>query len=240
METLPGLGSTHLAEPSEGSCNDNASRELNASRVFIPISLGNHYYTNSRLRRLCREIVDPSGFSLVFLCDQLRHLSYQIRGEVDYEEISNKVAAQLTQMRVTLSHCGFTTSGRLRILSWEDIASDDRIGTIEQKLEDLIAADQKIATQAKLNCDYFLRKFCGSGPVQRRTAEIQMRYLINETALSIYMNECIGFDFEAYRRGSGFVDFLYKKNPEEIKIISGGSARRKLLALETIWQEYLC
>jgi len=239
MEQLLGLTNPDQPRTTIGAVGQSMSGEFSACRMFIPISLGNHYYTNARLRRLFHEIADASAFSLVFLCDQLRHMSYLIRGETNNDDITSKVAAQLTQMRVTLSHCGFAASGKLRVLSWEDIAADARIDRIDQGLEGLIETDAEVAAQARLNCEYFLRKFCGSGPVQRKTAEIQMRYLVSETALSIYMNECIGFDYEVYRRGSGFVDFLYKTRPTQVKEISGGSARRTLLSLETLWQEYL-
>jgi hypothetical protein len=128
-------------------------------------------------------------------------------------------------------------SPKLSILSWEDVACDKRVERIGLALERLIDYDAEVSSQARLNCDYFLRKFCGCGPVQSKTTELQMQYLINETALSIYMNECLRYEYEVYRRGSGFVDFLYEARRDQIREITGGSARRKLLSLELVWKE---
>lgn len=222
-----------------GSAEPLRRVDVSADRLFIPISLGNHYYTNIRLRRLLDEFVRPSAFATVFLCDQLRHMSYQIQGKGSDEAIGEKVALQLAQMRVTLSHCGFTINSSLSILSWDDVCSDKRIDEISLAIERLVSSDNEVADKARLNCEYFLRKFCGGGPVQRKTSELQMNYLINETALSIFMNECIGYEYEVYRKGSGFLDYLYAARPDEVVGMSGGSARRKLLSLEVAWKEYL-
>lgn len=222
-----------------GSAEPQKRIDVSADRLFIPISLGNHYYTNIRLRRLFDEFVRPSSFATIFLCDQLRHMSYQIQGKGSDRTISKKVALQLAQMRVTLSHCGLTASSSLNVLSWDDVRSDNRIDEISLAIERLVSNDNEVADKARLNCEYFLRKFCGGGPVQRKTSELQMNYLINETALSIFMNECIGYEYEVYRKGSGFVDYLYAARPDEVVGMSGGSARRKLLSLEVAWKEFL-
>lgn len=230
------LGCCHpLRQP--GSTNGDERFDVTGSRLFIPMSLGNHYYTNERLRRLYHDFAKVSDSSLVFLCDHLRYLSYLIRGESNEEEIRNRVAAQVAQMKVTLAHCGFEPSEKLSIQCWEDIASDLRVAKITQKLEDLIRKDADVAKEAAISCEFFLRKFRGSGPTPERAAEIQKQYLVAETALSIYMNECVGFTYEVYRRGAGFVDFLYASKPQEVRFLSGGSANRRLLSLESIWQE---
>ena len=230
------LGCGHpLRQP--GCTSGSEGFDVSGSRLFIPMSLGNHYYTNERLRRLYHDFAKASDSSLVFLCDHLRYLSYLIRGESNEEDIRNRVATQVVQMKVTLAHCGFVPSEKLSIQCWGDIASDVRVAEITQKLEDLIRKDADVAKEASTSCEFFLRKFRGNSPTQKRASEIQKQYLVAETALSIYMNECVGFDYEVYRRGAGFVDFLYESKTEEIRSLSGGSANRKLLSLESIWQE---
>jgi hypothetical protein len=58
---------------------------VEGQNIFVPISLGNHYYSVPVLRRLVNDYIRPSNLSIILICDRLRFLSYLIRGEIDTE-----------------------------------------------------------------------------------------------------------------------------------------------------------
>src|SRR5258708_12045769 len=66
--------------------------------LFIPISLGNHYYSHDVLRRLMNDFIQPSNLSIIFLCDRLRFLSYLIRGEPDRHRITSNINIHVGQL----------------------------------------------------------------------------------------------------------------------------------------------
>ena len=104
-------------------------------------------------------------------------------------------------------------------------------------VEKKVANDDDVARQAALNCMEFLEKFPPTTQDIEKAMEIQKQYIISETALSIYVNECLHFDYEIYRKGAGFVDYLYSARDQEVRSMSGGSSRRYLVMLESVWQE---
>ena len=74
---------------------------------------------------------------------------------------------------------------------------------------------------------------------------LQRQYVIEETALSLYMTEMRGFNVEVYRRGMGFVDDCYRERLAELMALVGqvearppvhfhrGVARRRVPLLAT-------
>jgi tRNA-dependent cyclodipeptide synthase len=213
--------------------------DISDARLFIPISLGNHYYSKSRLRNLLQDIILPSAASTIFLCDQLRHLSYLIKGETDEVFVSKRVTSQLGEMRAMLSHCGYDEPTNLEILSWQTVANEPRLKQVEAGVNKVVQTDCTLSWQADIACRQLLNKFACHDISEEQGSQLQRQYLICETSLSIYMNECMGYDYEVYRREGGFIDFIYETRPEEVRRISGGSAKRKLLSLENYWEENL-
>jgi len=210
--------------------------DVSTQRLFVPISLGNHYYSGVRLRRLLHELLAPSAASVVFLCDQLRYLSYQIQGEFREEFLRKRVSLQLYQQRQALKNLGFGTHSNVSILSWADIETDEAYLKVLAKTKELAAADRTVSGEVQRLSGSLISKFGSLDEHSERTRALQAEYLIVETALSLYMNELQGFDYEVYRRGLGLIDFMYDVCPEKVRGITG-SSNRKLLALELYWGE---
>jgi hypothetical protein len=91
---------------------------LTNANMFIPISLGNHYYSSEILRRLLSDFVANSKFAVVFLCDRLRLLSYRIRGEADIQRIDENIKLQLDQWTRSLINLGLGSYPNSIVASW--------------------------------------------------------------------------------------------------------------------------
>lgn len=209
--------------------------DFSGSRLFIPISLGNHYYSRKILRDLLRDFITPSKISTIFLCDQLRRLSYLIKGETDEELVSNRVASQLAEMKAMLSNCGYEESAMLNIVSWTDVADDPRLKEVILGVKNLINTDRTLSWQIDEACQQLLGRFGSRDSNQNNIKDIQKEYLVSETSLSIYMNECVGYDFEVYRKKGDIIDFIYESRSDEVRSISRRSCKRTLISLEQFW-----
>jgi hypothetical protein len=63
--------------------------------------------------------------------------------------------------------------------------------------------------------------------------KLQRQYVMEETALSLFMTEVYGHNLEVYRRGLGFVDYLYSDRPTTLTLITGKSQlNRRFIAIE--------
>ena len=95
------------------------------TRMFIPISLGNHYYSSEILNVLLSKFIAKSECSVIFLCDRLRFLSYQIRGEADEPRIVATIRLQLAQMNRTLRNLGLNSHPNAEVADWSFLQDDN-------------------------------------------------------------------------------------------------------------------
>ncbi len=182
------------------------------------------------------ELLIPSSEAVVFLCDKLRFLSYRIQGENREDDIKKKVALQLYQQTQTLKNLGFADYGNIQIKSWSDVEASIEFQHVLLKTRDLVKNDVIVNNEVLRLSSSLISQFARVEDHSDETQALQSEYLLLETALSIYMNEVVGFDYEVYRRGLGLIDFLYEIRPAEVLRIAG-SCNRKLLALELFWGE---
>jgi len=88
------------------------------SNLFIPISLGNHYYSRKILRQVFVEFIAKSNVSVIFLCDRLRFLSYRMRGVTDLEAINSRIRIQIDQMNRTLANLELGSYPNVSTVNW--------------------------------------------------------------------------------------------------------------------------
>jgi tRNA-dependent cyclodipeptide synthase len=208
------------------------------TRMFIPISLGNHYYSSEILNVLLSKFIAKSECSVIFLCDRLRFLSYQIRGEADEPRIVATIRLQLAQMNRTLRNLGLNSHPNAEVADWSFLQDDMKYTQLLASLEKMVREDRG----AREHSDWYVAQFAArfavpDGPRRDVSIEMQRRYLIEETALSLYMTEIRGFNVEVYRRGMGFVDYLYAHRPlEMMQLLKKSTLDRRFVSLEN-WLE---
>src|SRR5262249_60552008 len=113
-------------------------KSVAGGNLFIPISLGNHYYSSDVLRRVLADFIAPSRQSVIFLCDRLRLLSYRIRGETDLERIGANIRLQLSELTRSLMHLGLRAHPNAVVADWSLLASDPRHDRLLAVLEDFV------------------------------------------------------------------------------------------------------
>jgi tRNA-dependent cyclodipeptide synthase len=204
------------------------------ARMFIPISLGNHYYSSDVLHALLSHFIAKSRHSIIFLCDRLRFLSYRIRGETDEARITANIRLQLDQMTRTLINLGLNSHSNAEVVDWSFLQDDPRYAQVVESLEKLVEKDPWVQDQVdRYIAQYIVRFYAPHGPQRDESFQLQRQYLIEETALSLYMTEVRGFNVEVYRRGMGFVDDLYANRAVELMALLKKSAlERKFVSIE--------
>jgi tRNA-dependent cyclodipeptide synthase len=208
---------------------------LAGARMFIPISLGNHYYSSEVLSSLLSHFIAKSRCSIIFLCDRLRFLSYRIRGETHDAKIATNIRLQVDQMNRTLVNLGLNSHSNARVVDWSFLQDDPRYASVVASLEKLVREDPWAQEQADRYVAQFVVRFRSPDGSQHK--DLQRQYLIEETALSLYMTELRGFNVEVYRKGMGFVDDLYSERSAELmSLLKKSTLERKFISIEN-WLE---
>jgi tRNA-dependent cyclodipeptide synthase len=201
--------------------------------LFIPISLGNHYYSYDVLRRLMNDFIQPSNLSIIFLCDRLRFLSYLIRGETDRQRITSNINIQVGQLTRALIKLGLGSHPNASIADWSLCREDGRYKGLLARLQRFVRDDATVRRELDDYVNRLLDIHGRKGTSVARCAELQFEYVTEETALSLYMTEIRGYDVEVYRRGMGFVDYLYARQPADLRTLTGKLIlSRKFISLE--------
>jgi tRNA-dependent cyclodipeptide synthase len=227
------LKGAHVKLSFESNRND-PSGDIVGANVFVPISLGNHYYSSEVLRQVMFEFIAKSHLSVIFLCDRLRFLSYRIRGETDLRRISANIRIQLAQMTRALMKLGLKSHPNATIADWSLLEDDPRYLGVLSSLETLIREDRVLRQQTGDYAIELMNRFRGlDGNNRDDRVQLQLQYVIEETALSLYMTEIRGYNVEVYRRGMGFVDYLYSQRPDDLMSILGKSTLdRRFISIE--------
>lgn len=213
-------------------------KNITKGKLFIPISVGNHWYSNHILSRLFSEIISSSSTSVIFLCDRLRFLSYKIRGEIDDQLIKNKVLRQTNQMKKTFSNVGINRYPHASVESWSTLETDQRYEELLHKLTIYINEDNDLSADLRKEAERSFKRFGSDNHEDEILFNYQCQYIIEETCLSIFMNELREFDAELYRKGMGFVDLLYEKHNDKLsRLIGTEQLKRQFVSLESLFSE---
>jgi tRNA-dependent cyclodipeptide synthase len=207
---------------------------LSGANIFIPISLGNHFYSSEVLRRLLVEFVSHSRTSIIFLCDRLRYLSYRIRGESNLDRIDVNIQIQLDQITRALNNVGLGSYSNATVADWSFMQEDPRYVALVSSLEDFVLKDPTIHGVLGTYATQLLSRF-SEKPSSEESIPIQIQYIIEETSLSMYMTEIRGFNIEVYRRGMGFVDYLYSQRSDDVKNLTKTSKLNRIFVAMEDW-----
>ncbi|MEO1078216.1 MAG: hypothetical protein AAFY29_01585 [Pseudomonadota bacterium] len=209
----------------------------NATRSFIPISLGNHFYSKSVLRFVKEQVIDQSHDSKVVICDYLRCLNYQMRGVAAGKGLCMKVELEADQFRRTLNNAGISNSD-CTIVTMTRILKTPGFKEILVKLSDYASSIDVEPTLKQLACDYLYRFNIATNDV--KLVDLQKLYLIYEAALCIHITESLGYTTEVYRiEDMVFTRYLYTHHERFLcSIVAKRSLERQFLSIETMIDEW--
>ena len=214
-------------------CNPRPTAGLAGTMMFIPISLGNHFYSSQVLTVLLSHFVAQSRQSVIFLCDRLRFLSYEIRGEANFQRVNTNIRLQLDQITRSLINNGLNSYQNVRVANWSYLEGDSRFGNLVIWLQKLVRDDPRVAQLADDYARSLLSRFGEASWSSSKSISLQRQYIVEETALSLYMTELQGFNTEIYRRGMGFIDDLYTERRADLMSCLGKHIlERRFVAIE--------
>src|SRR5262249_1137888 len=217
----------------EGIIGPAPHERAKGANLFIPISLGNHYYSSIVLRNLIDDFIQPSNRSIIFLCDRLRFLSYLIRGGTDLQHITLNIKGQMAQWTQTLLNLGIRSCPNASIADWSFCQDDSRYIQLLSNLQQFVKDDVTVRGELNDHVNRLVDVHRRKGASTTRCAELQFEYVTEETALSLYMTEIRGYNVEEYRRGMGFVDYLYAQRSADLLTLTGNLVlNRKFVPLE--------
>ena len=202
-------------------------------RLFIPISLGNHFYSSRVIGDLIRYCVSRSERSVFFLCDNLRLLSYRMQQKYSDEAIQNKVMREVGERTAQLNKCGLYGISHAHIATWSDLSNVDDFRTLLNDFLDLVQSDQEWADELRRRSHSVIHSL--DNVVESETSQkFQEEYICEETVLSIFMTEKADYSTEIYRRRTnGFVDWLYCYYPGILRRLIGKDVlSRQFISIE--------
>jgi hypothetical protein len=180
------------------------------------------------------EFVAESQSSMIVICDRLRYLSYKIRGMTDDTRINANIKTQIAQLRAALDAVGLWNYQKATLATWTLIEDDHRFLELLEFLKNLVASDFSLQSYVDTCVGDMISRFRGElGTIDAIYMNYQRQYVIEETALAIYMTEMRGFESEVYRRSRGFIDVVYEVRPAElVRFLRKPKLQRKFVALE--------
>lgn len=221
-----------------GSTNETTIQppEWVNSKLFIPLSIGNHYYSSGVLRDINKRFVNISRHSILFICDELRRLSYIIKGYSDDFCLSTKTELQTSELKQALFNCGLRQSELVDIWSWSDLPDINTLTLFNDRLMELIANDEHLCKEMIKKAEMFfaVAKIINYSRLQLQN---QLKYFALETSLSIYMNEILCCDFEVYKTPLGVIDYIYAERSSFVYNLIGKKPRRATLDLQAILEK---
>jgi hypothetical protein len=214
-----------------GTLQSAPTGSLAGAMMFIPISLGNHFYSSQVLTLLLSHFVTHSRQSVIFLCDRLRLLSYRIRGETNSQRINTSIRLQLDQIIRSLINNGLKSHQNVKVADWSYLEGDSRFDDLVTWLQQVVRDDPWVG---QLTDDYAISLLSRFGEYSSESLSLQRQYIVEETALSLYMTELRGFNVEVYRKGMGFIDDLCtKRRPELMSFLRKPTLDRRFVSIES-------
>src|SRR5262249_14908946 len=140
---------------------------------------------------------------------------------------------QVGELSRALIKLGLGSHPNASIADWSFCRKDGRYKGLISKLQQFVRDDATVRRELDDYIDCLLDIHGRKGTSVARCAELQFEYVIEETALSLYMTD-IGVNYiEISGRGMGFIHYLPAQRPADLRTLTGNLIlNRKFIALE--------
>jgi tRNA-dependent cyclodipeptide synthase len=207
-----------------------------AHNFFIPISLGNPYYSKPVLNLIVEQFIAQGRSSIIIICDRLRYLSYRIRGATDEHKIKANIFAQVEELKAALNTAGLEKYPTTTVATWAYVEQDNRFCDLLSSLHGFLISDPALKRLLSVYARDMIAKFRGElgGGEDTTFMNFQRQYLLEEIALALYMIEVRGFETEVYKERGGMIDDLYELRATELtRFLNKPRLQRKFIALKS-------
>jgi hypothetical protein len=126
---------------------------------------------------------------------------------------------------------GLNSHDNVTVATWSYLEDHTRFDNLVTWLQKMLRDDRRVGQLAD---DYAMSLLSRFGEASGKSISLQRRYIVEETALSLYMTELQGFNTEIYRRGMGFIDDLYIERRTDLMSFLGKHAlERRFISIES-------
>ncbi len=183
-------------------------KRVSGKNIFLPISIGNHFYSNEIISSISEEILPAGDNSIIVVCDRLRYLTFRLRGSQEHDA-RNKTDKELAEFKNRLANCGIKQSQSVKICSWSDFDLEPNFVDLLENLKSFVKCNQNILEFFNALVNERLSNF--QFKKDNINILLEETYILEETALSIYFTEIKGYSIEIYARQThGLVDEIYR------------------------------
>lgn len=192
------------------------------NNYFVPISIGNRYYSRSRVRKVASLFLEKADSSVVVPCDRLRLLSYLTRKGMSTDQATHKVQDECMNMIRMLDNIGISKISNCNIIPMSAFYADDALLLFIETLERLIVSCPGASASLECLTDFYLDRFYVARDRHAQSRTIQRSNVLHAAGLGIFVTEKLGFHKEIYKEESGLLQtYLYREHTELLRELLG-------------------
>jgi tRNA-dependent cyclodipeptide synthase len=208
---------------------------IKSDKIFIPISIGNHYYSTKTLSYIRDYVLPICSSSEIVICDKLRIIIYKMRQIGDEDFIKDKVNKEVEQFKRMLNNCGISDC-KTTISTFKLTLNSADYDYLLSRIRILVLSDEIINEYVDVLANKLIVRFIDNQLIDKKSLQLQKDYIVEETALSLYMTEVLGANVELYRREEeGLIKYLYNEHSSDLmEILNKPFLNRRFLSLESM------
>lgn len=200
---------------------------------FVPMSIGNRYYSRSRMRRIANlSLVNADG-SVVVPCDRLRVLSYVTHKGVGVDQAKQKAKDECDGMMKMLDNLGISNMSNCHVIPMSVFYGDPALQLFIDALEGAILTEPGASDRLEWLTDYYLDQFYDATDRHEQSRIIQRTNVLHAAGFGIFVTEKLEYRKEIYKDGSGLLQtYLYREHAELLrKLLEKSQLEREFIEL---------
>ena len=200
-------------------------------KIFVPISVGNRFYTRARMQAILDRLSIDSAELLILICDRLRYFAYRGRNAMDKETAAIKARKESDELRSMIEKVAHHNVIRYRIDMYSDHDGNSRFRQLKACVQSIVEDNEDVYQECLRISDYYLARFYEAP--DERARKWQCTNTIGAATISLYCTECLGFNEEYYKDADGMlIQHLYAHHPDLLKAaLQKATLERKFTAL---------
>jgi hypothetical protein len=188
----------------------------------MPISIGNRYYSRSRVKLAARLFLENAGSSVVVPCDRLRFLSYLTHKGVSADQAQQKATNECMNIMRMLDNLGIPRIIDCQVIPMSVFYCDPALDLFVDALEKTIAKCRAASDRLESLTDFYLDRFYIATDRHAQSRTIQRSNVLNAAAFSIFVTEKLGYHKEIYKEESGLLQtYLYREHTDVLRDLLG-------------------
>jgi hypothetical protein len=190
---------------------------------FIPISIGNRFYTSKRVRKIGEMFLADAAAAVIIPCDILKFFAYLAQRGISDGEAELRASRESLNVIGMLRNCGVEKMGNTRIYPMSNFYSDSEFLYFIDEFEKAVNSSRAASELDRL-VDLFINQFYDPDERTESTECIQRQNVLHAAGMGIYVTEILGYRSELYKQSEGLLQtYLYEFCPDVLRSLLGKS-----------------